>query len=312
MAYLYCPHCEFTKEVSEKFLGVKGKCPSCGEQAEAVASIPEINKKDEFNDIDNLDVSDSWKQTFKIFEKIGAEGQSIYQSMNSPALKVLSFKEKLKINFNLWAFFFGPFYYIVKKMWLKGAVIFGGITLFNILLTLIEVIFDTSIPQQFYWLPGSILCAQMVNYDYHRFKVHHETMWKPLSIFSKPIPAVSFPVVAMVFLVTISIVAPPSSSLVEQQMLTDVSGVWSDNTDGNLIVIDLSGKKKTLTIANQKIPVTVDDIDTDDYIIDLKVRYKSGKTAIWKFQQHYQETGRFTLSMKANGVQGGLSFVRNI
>jgi len=312
MVYLYCQNCEFTKEVSDKFLGTKGKCPQCSGQAEAISSIPEDNQNGYHTNIDALNVNDSWKQKFRIIEKMGAEEQSIYSLMNSPAFKALSFKEKRMIDFNLWAFFFGPFYYFVKKMWLKGAVLFGGITLLNTLLTIVEIVFDMTLPPPIYWIPGAVLCAQLANLDYFRFKIHQEMMWKPLALFSKPVQALTFPVAAIVLMLVISLFSPPTTAPIQERMLTDVSGVWSDNADGTLVKIDLVGNKKSVTIADKRIPVSVDNIDTDKYIIDLKIRYKNGKSTIWKFQQHYQDDGRFTLSMNANGVQGGLSFVRNI
>ena len=64
-------------------------------------------------DIDSLSVSDSWKRKFKAMHKAG--GPSL------PNFKHLTGDERKDVShFNVLAFLFGPFYYLVKGMWRKG------------------------------------------------------------------------------------------------------------------------------------------------------------------------------------------------
>lgn len=69
------------------------------------------------SNIDELPVSDSWKTRFRIIEKAGG--------VKLPQFKALSFGERMKINFGILAFLFGPFYYLAKGMWKKAITLFA-------------------------------------------------------------------------------------------------------------------------------------------------------------------------------------------
>ena len=146
--------------------------------------------------IDDLDVSNSWKHKFKVLEKIGANHQFIYQVQQSDAFKALSFTDKRKIILNFTAFIFGPLYYIFKKMWLKGFVLSGCFTLLSALLSLIEIVLDTTFAPAFYWAPGAAICGQLANYDYYKRVVYQEKMWGKLAVLSNPLLALTVPVFA--------------------------------------------------------------------------------------------------------------------
>ena len=99
----------------------------------------------------SIEVSDSWNQKFAVLEKIGAnEGLKAYFDN----YKSLTFGERFKVGFNILAFIFGPFYYFAKKMWLKGAFLFGAIISVNILLTILETAFGTEFSMVIYQVPG--------------------------------------------------------------------------------------------------------------------------------------------------------------
>ena len=66
-------------------------------------------------EIEQLDVSDSWKNTFRLIEKAGGP--------DLPKFKDLSFGERFSMNFKILAFFLGPFYYLAKGLW-KQAVLY--------------------------------------------------------------------------------------------------------------------------------------------------------------------------------------------
>ena len=179
--------------------------------------------------VEDLDVSDSWKAKFKLLNSVGADDKFVYKATSSDEFKALNFREKQKISFNLLAFIFGPFYYFTKKMWLKGAVLFGGITLLNVILTLIEMGVGTVFPPVVYFFPGAVICAQLANYDYYKFVLHNEVMWKKLDVFEKPILASLFPVASLVLLFgTASFplvgLSPTCSSKDVTQLVTEIAG----------------------------------------------------------------------------------------
>jgi hypothetical protein len=62
-------------------------------------------------------LSPSWKAKFLLIEKAGGPKMADF--------KALTFGECMKINFNWWAFVFGPFYYFVMGMEKKGFALFG-------------------------------------------------------------------------------------------------------------------------------------------------------------------------------------------
>jgi len=68
------------------------------------------------SNIDELPVSDTWKTRFHIIEKAGG--------VKLPQFKALSFGERMKINFGILPFLFGPFYYLAKGMWKKAITLF--------------------------------------------------------------------------------------------------------------------------------------------------------------------------------------------
>ena len=59
--------------------------------------------------ISRLDVSDSWKRKFRLIDKAGGP--------DLPHFRDLPFGERFTLNFNILAFIFGPFYYVLKGLW---------------------------------------------------------------------------------------------------------------------------------------------------------------------------------------------------
>ena len=150
----------------------------------------------------SIEVSDSWNQKFAVLEKIGAnEGLKAYFDN----YKSLTFGERFKVGFNILAFIFGPFYYFAKKMWFKGAFLFGAVISINILLTIIETALGTEFPMIIYQAPGAAVCASLANYDFYRFCKQQEKIWGGLpAFFSQQSGAVGFPVAAFLVLMVIS------------------------------------------------------------------------------------------------------------
>ena len=291
MVYLYCQNCEFTKEVADKYLGTKGKCPQCDEQAEALSSIPNNDQNDDHTTIDDLEVSKSWKAKFKTLERIGAKEQFITKATTSAEFKSLSFKEKQQVNFNIWAMFFGPIYYLVKKMWLKGALLWGGIILLNTLLSILEILTGFTFPSVFYWLPGNIICAQLVNYDYYRYVVHNEKIWTKLTFFSKPLHLATFIVLSLLLLFSVSLISSSSAPDCNDSEVTDLVLQITEDTLKDSYARQSSAGKYTynqiqlMSKNNSKIKPILDDINkriTDVHYAVTSIRTQSANDEIKK------------------------------
>mgnify|MGYP003375681077 CR=1 FL=1 len=158
-----------------------------------------------------IDISETWKERFEIFEKIGAgeKEKSYYKFLttSSSEFKALSFKERLKINFNILAFLFGPIYYLIKKMWIKGAFLFGATCILNTLFMLIEAIIGISFPSTVYYIPTGLIFSQAANYDYYRYIKYNEEIWPNTpKISTTPIDAIIFSIATFVLLITVSII----------------------------------------------------------------------------------------------------------
>jgi len=274
--------------------------------------------------INKLNVSQSWKKKFELFKQIGADEKSLYKAIDSPEFKGLGFWKKGKVIFNTWAFFFGPFYYFSKKMWAKGTILWGAAFAWYALLFIVEIVAQISLPQAIFWAPVAVIFAQLANYDYYRFVVHKEKVWDSMpNLFSKPVGVVGFLIVAIVFWFGIFAMHPMYASLLEEvktemkktknTILMDVSGVWRGDTDGAIISISLNGKNKILNINGTEIQVIVKSIDQDKHIITLGVNSVGGQQVFWTLQQLFVDEGSFTLQMTLNdGTHDSLSFVRNL
>ena len=66
-------------------------------------------------DIARLDVSESWKNKFRLIEKAGGP--------ELPHVKKLTTRERFSVSFKPLALFLGPFYYFAKGLW-KQAVFY--------------------------------------------------------------------------------------------------------------------------------------------------------------------------------------------
>ncbi|MGO4999917.1 DUF2628 domain-containing protein [Oceanisphaera sp. W20_SRM_FM3] len=266
------------------------------------------------NNFSTLDVNEKWKLKFNTLKNIGADDNFIYKCMSSTEYKNLPFKEKQKVSFNILAFLFGPLYYFFKKMWLKGAVILGGVWIFASLLTLVEATIGIILPSVFYWIPSGVVCAQLANYDFYRKKVHSENMWQDIpSIFSTKVGAIGFPVIAFAVLIGISTLSPAYIEETKAQTLADVSGIWRADSGGEVITLSLFGKKKSISVDNVRIPVTVKSVDLDNNITTIGYNQADGQHVSWAIRQHFDTDGSFTLGLTLHdGSQEHLSFIRSL
>lgn len=159
MSMVFCRGCG--KEIHE----TAPTCPGCGApqrvpkaQAAAAASL---NSESEV-------ISDSWKEKFELLEKAGG--------VKMPNIKNLPFGERMKIVFNIWAFLFGPIYYLVKGIWKKAISLFGVSVLIIVILELIckEIGISGTITN---FVAGAIF-ATRANIDYYKkIKLGDDGWW---------------------------------------------------------------------------------------------------------------------------------------
>ena len=73
------------------------------------------------NAIDLSRFSPKWQFRFNFFQQHGAPKEPGFKQ----AWKALSFGDRLKINMNFFAFFFGPIYLLILGMWRKALSVLG-------------------------------------------------------------------------------------------------------------------------------------------------------------------------------------------
>lgn len=200
---IICPHCEFSKEVPEEKLPsntVNIACPRCKQsfQYHPVAGDTDLEFDIEptnaihgdrykqsgsqtsirITSIDGLAVSDKWKRIFRTFSsheisRVGFWGCPEYKSDDVKLKsKGTAIYKSENIICNWWAFCFGPYWYLSKKLWKKGLLL--------ILLSIIVEIICSAISPQ---LAGPALMVTgaialyAANYDYYRARVLNESFW---------------------------------------------------------------------------------------------------------------------------------------
>jgi hypothetical protein len=115
------------------------------------------------------DISQIWRIRFDLIEKAGGRGLPMRQQ--------LSFGEHFRMTWNIWAFLFGPFYFLVKGMWRKALVywLLGFVPLMLIDLAspdneLGPLKFDVNIA-------AAAWCMLRSNTDYYRKLVLKDNGW---------------------------------------------------------------------------------------------------------------------------------------
>ncbi|CAM2194061.1 DUF2628 domain-containing protein [Paraburkholderia kururiensis] len=138
-------------------------CNGCGNPATGLATpsdaLPGLSAK--------------WRQRFAAIERAGGEGARWWRWPNA---KELTRRDKRLITSNLWAFVFGPFYYLYLGMWRKA-----------ITLTLLALVIDAilgmagdvlNVPVDgFLWIVSAVMFRQCANVDYYRKAMLKRREW---------------------------------------------------------------------------------------------------------------------------------------
>lgn len=265
-------------------------------------------------DIRQQKLSKAWQHKFDLLQKIGSDHQSIYRAMRTAEYKALGFRDKQRITFNPWAFIFGPFYYFAKKMWAKGLLILACIWLLATALTLVEVVFDFSIPDVVYWIPSAVICAQLASHDYYRKVMKDENFWPGTpGFFTKPLGFIIAPIVTLLLVFGVSFLTPEFSRDMEKYQLADVSGVWVSETDNTMMRIDFRNRDVSyLTINGEQFPVTITNVDRDNAIVTFRLNI-NGQHYVWSLRQVFNDRNEFTLQITLHdGSREPFAFVRNL
>jgi hypothetical protein len=122
--------------------------------------------------------SEKWQQRFAFFDLYGAPNSPAHK----PALVQLPFGQKIKINMNIIAFFFGPIYLFVLGLWKKNLTL---IALLLVVSTVVDIIVEmTGFPygKQIDFGLGfgfNVLYGVATNYAYYLKEVKGEQGWNP-------------------------------------------------------------------------------------------------------------------------------------
>lgn len=113
-------------------------------------------------------VSQHWMKKFAVLEKVNKHKDS--------KNNIVFTREYSKIIFNMWAFLFGPLYYLFKGMWRKAV----SYTLLGmIIISTFEVILESSgvVDTSFlkYFIPSAF--AVRANIDYYKKTVLDDNSW---------------------------------------------------------------------------------------------------------------------------------------
>ncbi|WP_417662361.1 DUF2628 domain-containing protein [Pseudomonas sp.] len=120
--------------------------------------------------IDHLEVSDTWKERFRAITAAGGPALKNIKSLPKS-------QRKKAFNVNFLAFLFGPFYYLVKRMWKKA--IFYTITMM-VIIVILSIILDylgyPRIADSLHFGAAGFFAAK-ANIDFYKHRVLHDRGW---------------------------------------------------------------------------------------------------------------------------------------
>ncbi|WP_312936682.1 DUF2628 domain-containing protein [Pseudomonas sp.] len=123
-------------------------------------------------------LNEKWQERFAFFERYGGPQSPHYQA----AFKALPGKKRRLIAMNVIAFFFGLIYLFVLGMWRKNLSLIGIGLAIGLVLGLIEVAFDLTLPRGVdFGINGGIaaMYGMSTNYGYYLTRVKGSKSWNP-------------------------------------------------------------------------------------------------------------------------------------
>lgn len=122
--------------------------------------------------------SAKWQERFAFFDAHGAPNAPGYKE----ALKQLPGKQKITINANIIAFFFGPIYLFVLGLWKKNLTLIAIMVALTFALDAIYALVDFSFAKQVNFAVGfafNLSYALTTNYAYYLKEQKGEQGWNP-------------------------------------------------------------------------------------------------------------------------------------
>ena len=136
--------------------------------APPAASLSETASKD---NAAYLSLSPGWKNRFALLEKAGG--------VKLPKFKELSFGERSRVSFNIWAFLFSAIYYLIKGMWRKAISYTLLTTVASVVIGVVLV--AVGMPEQsvdrMLWVAGAVWFATRANIDYYKKVMLSDNGW---------------------------------------------------------------------------------------------------------------------------------------
>jgi len=114
--------------------------------------------------------SPKWQFRFDFFNTNGAPNSPAFKA----AYKALPFGQKIKVNFNFFALFFGCIYLFILGMWRKALTILGLTLVLGVVLAFLPDPIGRGIA-----IAWSLFIALTTNYNYYLEKVKGDTSWNP-------------------------------------------------------------------------------------------------------------------------------------
>jgi hypothetical protein len=154
-------------------------CGSCGRAATLLAAAPVAAQLGTTGTAsatpadDHAGLPEKWQRRFAAIEKAGGERVRWWRM---PEVKLLTRKEKRLITSNLWAFMFGPFYYLYLGMWRKAITLSVLALVIDVLLGMAGAALNLPV-DNFLWIVSAIMFKQCANVDYYRKTVLKRREW---------------------------------------------------------------------------------------------------------------------------------------
>ncbi|WP_162618028.1 DUF2628 domain-containing protein [Shewanella halifaxensis] len=239
-------------------------------------------------------LNDTWKDRFEVLEKYEKGGVK------------LTFKDNQVINFNLAAFLFGPIYYFIKGMWIKGAYLLGALFVFYGFISLAAESGGKLSTGAF--LGPNFLIMTFANKDYYRHVKYGDKIWRWMPKWCKS-PFSVVPTILSTGLLWFVL-----SYNFDFLTLDDMSGVWLADSDRAMVIVDLVSANKSITINEKRFPIRQVFVDSNDSsIVSIEVEWLQGQIPIWTLSKLENEDGTFYLDLTLhNGARDELSFVRSL
>jgi hypothetical protein len=260
-------------------------------------------QKHDLNDIEDLAVSDKWKERFRLLQKAGHFNGLTYSNYQD-----LSYKERRKIGFNFLAFLLGIFYYLAKGLWKKGLVLLSLFSAISTIIVLIETSLGVTFPWSFFPIVVGIIYGTLANYDYYSLKVKGIEMWQPFRGLSHASAVIAVTLVASsVFFGALSMQEQVGNKI--GNPFDDISAIWRTD-DGELLEIRFNNQPPYFIYNGQQIPVQVRNVDDNNEIITIDLDPSEGDQ-LWSFRKVVDQDASFTYQLITDeGQLVNLSFVR--